>query len=106
VQVGRYGPEEFDFSRVRVIASVSESLQRLQVCPHRKTLLLAAISTCGQGPIKPAARCQAGVCTWCQHAQEGTSALWSWCCFMQVDYIDVIQTHDIEFGDLDQVQNL
>ncbi len=49
-QVGRYGPESFDFSADRVTASVSESLERLQV-----------------------------------------------------DYIDVIQTHDIEFGDLDQV---
>lgn len=31
MQVGRYGPEEFDFSRDRVTASVSESLKRLQV---------------------------------------------------------------------------
>lgn len=30
-QVGRYGPESFDFSREKVTASVSESLQRLQV---------------------------------------------------------------------------
>lgn len=31
MQVGRYGPEKFDFSRERVTASVSESLKRLQV---------------------------------------------------------------------------
>ena len=40
VQVGRYGPEEFDFSRERVTASVSESLQRLQVCFAGQTALM------------------------------------------------------------------
>lgn len=50
-KVGRYGPEEFDFSAERVTRSVKESLHRLQI-----------------------------------------------------PYIDLIQTHDIEFGDLDQVQ--
>ncbi len=25
---------------------------------------------------------------------------------MQVDYIDIIQTHDIEFGDIEQVLNV
>lgn len=51
--MGRYGPEakDFDFSAARVTASVSESLQRLQL-----------------------------------------------------QYIDLIQCHDIEFGDLDQVR--
>mmetsp|Transcript_34547 Transcript_34547/g.88384 ORF Transcript_34547/g.88384 Transcript_34547/m.88384 type:complete len:364 (-) Transcript_34547:263-1354(-) len=49
-KVGRYGQEEFDFSAARVTASVTESLQRLNV-----------------------------------------------------EYIDIIQCHDIEFGDLDQV---
>lgn len=51
-KVGRYGPEEFDFSADCVTAGVHESLKRLQV-----------------------------------------------------DYVDLIQTHDIEFGDLDQVVN-
>lgn len=37
-QVGRYGPESFDFSREKVTASVFESLQRLQVgCYTRRT---------------------------------------------------------------------
>ena len=49
-KVGRYGPDDFDFSAKRVIASVDESLRRLGV-----------------------------------------------------DYVDVIQCHDIEFGSLDQV---
>lgn len=49
-KVGRYGQDEFDFSAERVIASVSESLDRLQT-----------------------------------------------------DYIDIIQCHDIEFGDLDKI---
>ncbi len=31
LQVGRYGPELFDFSAERVTRSVTESLQRLQV---------------------------------------------------------------------------
>jgi hypothetical protein len=31
LQIGRYGPELFDFSAERVTRSVSESLQRLQV---------------------------------------------------------------------------
>ena len=31
MQVGRYGPELFDFSAERVTRSVAESLQRLQV---------------------------------------------------------------------------
>jgi aryl-alcohol dehydrogenase-like predicted oxidoreductase len=45
VQVGRYGPEEFDFSRERVTASVSESLQRLQVCSSELVVCFTA-----QGP--------------------------------------------------------
>jgi aryl-alcohol dehydrogenase-like predicted oxidoreductase len=49
-KVGRYGPAEFDFSARRVIASVDESLRRLNV-----------------------------------------------------EYVDLIQCHDIEFGSLDQV---
>src|ERR1039458_3057781 len=49
-KVGRYGDAEFDFSAKRTVASVEESLQRLQV-----------------------------------------------------DYIDIIQSHDVEYGDLDQV---
>jgi L-galactose dehydrogenase len=49
-KVGRYGPEEFDFSPQRVISSVDESLRRLGV-----------------------------------------------------EYVDLIQCHDIEFGSLDQV---
>ncbi len=49
-KVGRYGREEFDFSRKRVTASLEESLSRLGV-----------------------------------------------------DYVDVIQCHDIEFGSLDQI---
>jgi aryl-alcohol dehydrogenase-like predicted oxidoreductase len=49
-KVGRYGDAEFDFSAERVIASVDESLAR-----------------------------------------------------MNVDYIDIIQCHDIEYGSLDQV---
>lgn len=51
-KVGRYGDGDFDFSPKRVIASVSESLSRLQT-----------------------------------------------------DYIDLIQCHDIEYGDLDRVAN-
>lgn len=31
LQIGRYGPELFDFSAERVTRSISESLQRLQV---------------------------------------------------------------------------
>ncbi len=31
------------------------------------------------------------------------SLLMSWLAVVQVSYIDLIQTHDIEFGDLDQV---
>jgi len=31
VQVGRYGEDDFDFSAARVKASVTESLERLQV---------------------------------------------------------------------------
>jgi aryl-alcohol dehydrogenase-like predicted oxidoreductase len=50
-KVGRYGAETFDFSADRVVRSVHESLQRLQL-----------------------------------------------------SYIDVIQCHDIEFGDLEQVR--
>ena len=50
-KVGRYGPEEFDFSYDTIIASIHQSLQRLQV-----------------------------------------------------DYIDLIQCHDIEFVHLDQVR--
>lgn len=49
-KVGRYGVSDFDFSAARVTASVSESLQRLQL-----------------------------------------------------PYLDIIQCHDIEFGDLDQI---
>ena len=49
-KVGRYGADEFDFSAVRVKASIGESLNRLGV-----------------------------------------------------DYVDVIQCHDIEYGSLDQV---
>jgi L-galactose dehydrogenase len=49
-KVGRYGADEFDFSAARIMASVEESLRRLQV-----------------------------------------------------DHIDLIQCHDIEFGSLDQV---
>ncbi|MGA2440416.1 MAG: aldo/keto reductase [Tepidisphaeraceae bacterium] len=49
-KVGRYGPEDFDFSAKRVTASVEQSLKRLGV-----------------------------------------------------EYVDLIQAHDIEFGDLDQV---
>jgi L-galactose dehydrogenase len=49
-KVGRYGQDGFDFSAARVIASVDESLRRLQV-----------------------------------------------------DHVDLIQCHDIEFGSLDQV---
>jgi aryl-alcohol dehydrogenase-like predicted oxidoreductase len=52
LQVGRYGPELFDFSAERVARSVVESLDRLQT-----------------------------------------------------PYIDLIQCHDIEFGDLDQVRS-
>lgn len=49
-KVGRYGPEEFDFSAVRITRCFQDSLQRLQL-----------------------------------------------------DYVDIIQCHDIEFGDLDQI---
>jgi len=51
-KVGRYGADQFDFSARRVVASVDESLARLNV-----------------------------------------------------DYVDLIQCHDIEFGSLDQVVN-
>ena len=51
-KVGRYGDNVFDFSAGRVIASLDESLARLNV-----------------------------------------------------DYVDILQCHDIEFGDLDQVVN-
>jgi aryl-alcohol dehydrogenase-like predicted oxidoreductase len=49
-KVGRYGPDDFDFSAERVTRSVHESLQRLQI-----------------------------------------------------QYVDLIQTHDVEFVHLDQV---
>jgi aryl-alcohol dehydrogenase-like predicted oxidoreductase len=49
-KLGRYGPQDFDFSAARVVRSVEESLQRLQV-----------------------------------------------------DYIDIMQCHDIEFGSLQQI---
>eukprot|EP00192_Tetraselmis_astigmatica_P013108 CAMPEP_0117667070 /NCGR_PEP_ID=MMETSP0804-20121206/10749_1 /TAXON_ID=1074897 /ORGANISM="Tetraselmis astigmatica, Strain CCMP880" /LENGTH=327 /DNA_ID=CAMNT_0005474729 /DNA_START=171 /DNA_END=1154 /DNA_ORIENTATION=- len=51
-KVGRYGPEEFDFSADRVTASLSESLKRLNL-----------------------------------------------------EYVDIVHCHDIEFGDLDQIVN-
>ena len=51
-KVGRYGERDFDFTPARVVASVDESLKRLNV-----------------------------------------------------DYIDLIQCHDIEFGSLDQIIN-
>jgi L-galactose dehydrogenase len=50
-KVGRYGPEDFDFSAARVTDGFKESLRRLQI-----------------------------------------------------EYVDILQCHDIEFGDLDQVR--
>lgn len=46
-KVGRYGPEDFDFSKEKVTSSVRESLQRLQVClvPPSQTLPDSASSS-------------------------------------------------------------
>ncbi len=49
-KVGRYGPDDFDFSRARVTASVRESLQRLQArTPRGPSLCSVNLSgACGQ----------------------------------------------------------
>lgn len=113
LQVGRYGPKEFDFSRERVTASVSESLKRLQVV----LLPIHAGSTAGScSACHDAAALHCAVAGHRSNVHDPSRSSPSKSLFgifrnafcscpftTQVDYIDIIQTHDIEFGDLDQV---
>lgn len=73
-KVGRYGDAEFDFSAERVTRSVQA---RADSCCAALRALARRVA----------------------HAPAAQESLERLC----VDYIDVIQCHDIEFGDLQQV---
>ena len=78
-KVGRYGMDVFDFSAERVTRSVHESLARLQasILHHRLPCV-----------------------------QDASYLDYRVCSLLQIPYIDLIQTHDIEFTDLSQARVL
>jgi len=75
VQVGRYGPELFDFSAERVTRSVTESLQRLQI-PYIDLIQCHDIEFGSLDQVRPCC-C---VATFSVAAEQPSTHFWCCCC--------------------------
>ena len=94
-KVGRYGADAFDFSAERVTKGVHESLERLQVRSWPNAKCAFTVTCKSTLAHKKHLSQQDGLVNVCRLCTVFVC--------LQTPYIDLIQTHDIEFGDLEQV---